>query len=88
MPRYRRAPDIVATTLDDGTFLVDPATQDIFHLDALGGGVWNALADPESRDDLLALLREAFPDIDPAVVAADLDALLADLSARGLVAVA
>lgn len=82
--RLRRRPDIAVTTLDDGTFLVDPRTQSIFHLDGLGGGVWSALAEPATRDELVALLAEAFPDTQGAVIARDLDALLAELGARDL----
>jgi len=83
--RLRRRPDIAITTLDDGTFLVDPRTQAIFHLDALGGGVWSALAEPTTRDELVALLGEAFPDTPPGTIARDLETLLAELGARDLV---
>ena len=83
--RLRRHPEIDITTLDDGTFLVDPRTQAIFHLDALGGGVWSALAEPATRDELAALLGEAFPDTPPDTIAHDLDALLAELRERDLV---
>ena len=82
--RLRRRPDIAITMLDDGTFLVDPRTQAIFHLDALGGGVWSALAESATRDELVGLLADAFPDTPPARIARDLDVLLAELSDRGL----
>lgn len=84
MTRLLRHPDIVVTTLDDGTFLVDPRTQAIFHLDALGGGVWSALAAATTRDDLLALLTAAFPDTPASTIARDLDTLLGELRARDL----
>ena len=84
MKRLCRRPDIAVTTLDDGTFLVDPRTQEIFHLDALGGGVWSALAEPATRDELVGLLADAFPDTPREAIARDLDALLAELGARDL----
>ncbi len=84
MDRLRRRPDIAITALDGGTFLIDGRTQVIFHLDALGGGVWTALAEPATRDELAALLAEAFPDTPPDTIARDLDALLAELDARDL----
>jgi hypothetical protein len=84
MSRLRRRPDIAVTALDDSTFLVDPRTQAIFHLDTLGGGVWSALAEPASRDELVALLADAFPDTPRETIARDLDALLAELCARDL----
>ena len=83
--RLRRRPDIAITTLDDGTFLIDPRMQAIFHLDALGGGVWSALAEPTTRDELAALLGEAVPDTPYDTIARDLDTLLAELDARELI---
>jgi hypothetical protein len=84
MNRLRRHPDIAITALDNGTFLVDPRNQAIFHLDALGGGVWSALAEPTTREALAALLADAFPDTTCETIDRDLDALLAELRARDL----
>jgi hypothetical protein len=84
MTRLRRRPDIAVTALDDSTFLVDPRSQAIFHLDALGGGVWAALEEPSTRDELVMLLADAFPGIPRETIARDLDALLAELDARDL----
>jgi hypothetical protein len=85
MRRFRRRPDVSITSLDDSTFLVDPGTQEIFHLDALGGGIWSALSEPASRDELVALLADAFPETPHETIARDLDGLLAELVARELV---
>ncbi|HJQ60367.1 MAG TPA: PqqD family protein [Vineibacter sp.] len=85
MSRLRRQPDIAITALDDGTFLIDPRTQAIFHLDALGGGVWAALAEPTTRDELAALLAAAFPDTPRSTIERDLDRLLVELRDRDLV---
>lgn len=84
MGLLRRRPDIAITALDDGTFLIDPRTQAIFHLDTLGGGVWSALSEPMARDDLAALLVEAFPETSVDTINRDLDALLDALRARDL----
>lgn len=86
MPLYRRNEGVSVTEIDDGSFLVEPASQDIFYLDGLSRGVWNALAEPMSRDALHGLLADAFPDTPPQRIAADLDALLAELVGRGLAA--
>jgi len=83
--RYRRAPDISVTAVDDGSFLVEPETQDIFWLDALAAGVWNALEEPASVTELRDLLAEAFPGTEPGRIAADLETLLAELSQRRLI---
>ena len=88
MPFYGQAEGVVVTTLDDGTFLVHPATQEIYFLDALAAGVWSALAEPSDETELADLLCEAFPEIDPATVRTDLARLLADLLARDLAVLA
>ncbi|HKU99163.1 MAG TPA: PqqD family protein [Vineibacter sp.] len=84
MIRLRRRSDIALTALDGGTFLVDARNDAIFHLDALGGGVWSALAEPMTREDLVALLADAFPDTPPDTITHDVDALLAEFTARDL----
>ncbi len=88
MPYYGQAEGVTVTTLDDGTFLVHPATQEIYFLDALAAGVWSALAEPSDETELAELLCEAFPETDAATIRADLARLLADLLARELAVVA
>ena len=84
MTLLQRNPDMTVTTMDDGTFIVDPSTQAIFYLDTLAGGVWTALAEPMSAADLEALLLDAFPDRPREMVSADLQALLQSMTERGL----
>ena len=84
MALLRRNPDVTVTTMEDGTFVVDPATQAIFYLDTLAGCVWTALAEPMSAADLEALLLEAFPDLPRETVSADLATLLRTMTERGL----
>lgn len=82
--RYRRNEQVTVTTVDDGSFLVEPETQDIFYLDALAAGIWSALAEPMGLAELQALVAEAFPQAPRATVEADLAALLADMTERKL----
>jgi hypothetical protein len=84
MALLQRNPDVTVTTMEDGTFVVDPATQAIFYLDTLAGGVWTALAEPMSAPDLEALLLDAFPDLPRETVSTDLAALLRTMTERGL----
>ena len=85
MVLLQRNPEVTVTTMEDGTFVVDPATQAIFYLDTLAGGVWTALAEPMSATDLEALLLDAFPDLPRETVSTDLAALLQSMIERGLV---
>jgi hypothetical protein len=83
--RYRRNGQVTVTTVDDGSFLVEPETQDIFYLDALSAGAWAALEQPMSLADLQALVAEAFPQTPRATIDADIAALLTDMEQRKLV---
>lgn len=84
MALLRRNPDVTVTTMEDGTFVVDPSTQAIFYLDTLAGGVWTALAEPMGAADLEALLLDAFPDLPRETITADLATLLRTMTERGL----
>ena len=84
MALLRRNPDMTVTSMEDGTFVVDPSTQAIFYLDTLAGGVWTALAEPMSAADLESLLLDAFPDRPRETISADLQALLHTMTERGL----
>jgi hypothetical protein len=84
MALLQRNPDMTVTAMEDGTFLVDPATQAIFYLDTLAGGVWTALAEPMSMAELEALLLDAFPDLPRETISGDLAALLQTMTERGL----
>lgn len=82
--RYRRNELVTVTTVDDGSFLVEPETQDIFYLDGLAAGIWAALAEAATLAELQDLVAEAFPQTPRATVEADLGALLADMTGRKL----
>ena len=84
--RYRRNEQVTVTTVDDGSFLVEPETQDIFYLDAVSAGVWSALEEPATLQDLQALVAEAFPETPRPTVDADIDALVKDMVERKLIA--
>jgi hypothetical protein len=83
--RYRRNEQVTVTTVDDGSFLVEPETQDIFYLDALSAGVWLALEQTMTLADLQSLVAEAFPQTPRATIDADIAALVADMAQRKLV---
>ena len=83
--QFQRKPGISETQVDDGVFLVEPQSQEIFYLDAISGGLWRELAEPRSSEQLLGLLGVAFPEIAAERIAADIAAVLADLIAKRLV---
>jgi hypothetical protein len=83
--RYRRNGQVTVTTVDDGSFLVEPETQDIFYLDAVSAGAWSALEQPMTLADLQALVAEAFPQTPRATIDADIAVLMAEMAQRKLV---
>jgi len=85
MTRFKRNAAVTATEIDDGIFLVEPETQDIFFLDAVSSGLWRLLDRPQPLDEMQAVVREAFPDQPPATLDADVATALQDMVARKLV---
>lgn len=84
-PRFRRNPKVTETAIDGDVFLVDPDSQGIYHLNAVGTALWRLLAEPIGVAQAAAMLHQAFPKVSGAEIERDVAALLADLAARGLV---
>jgi hypothetical protein len=84
-PRFRRADGVGETVIDGETFLVEPATQEVFYLDHITSALWRMLDKPCSATELTSLFHAAFPERDEAEIARDIAAVAADLLARGLV---
>lgn len=80
-----RSAAVSATPVESETFLVDAAGREIYHLDAIASGLWRALETPQSLDALHGVFCDAFPDVEPARIRADLEACLADLLRLGFV---
>lgn len=83
--RFQRKAGISETQVDDGMFLIEPQSQEIFYLDSISGGLWRELAEPRSSEELHFLLGVAFPDIAAERIAIDVAAVMADLIAKRLV---
>jgi hypothetical protein len=89
MATPRPSPDVILTRLADGTgVLLHLGTKFYFALNASGVVVWEALAagQPVDADRLAELLVERFSGVDRAEAHADVDALLRELAAEGLLA--
>ena len=85
MSKFKRNAAVSATEIDDGIFLVEPETQDIFFLDAVSSGLWRLLAEPQSLDEMQSVVREAFPEQTAGALDADVAAALQELIDRKLV---
>jgi coenzyme PQQ synthesis protein D (PqqD) len=83
--RYRRNDAFDATVVDNDLFLIEPASEDIFYLDALAHGLWRLLGEPQDLDTILGVFGEAFPEASEARLRQDLMVALDGLLTRGLV---
>ena len=85
MNKFKRNAAVTATEIDDGIFLVEPETQDIFFLDAMSSGLWRLLDEPQSLAAMQTVVREAFPDQPVQALDADVAMALQEMVERRLV---
>lgn len=82
---FRHAAGLDARPMDGDLFLVDPGGVAIYHLNALGTGLWRLLDGFHGLDDVVSILGDAFPTVDGSLIEADVAHLIADLADRGLI---
>ncbi len=83
--RYRRREDLAITRVEDDYFLVHPATEAIFHLNALGRAIWDLLEEPQTGEGLVAALTAAFPDTPASTIGDDVTSFLVELERARLI---
>lgn len=82
--RLVRNPGVTLHLIDGEAFLAGSGeTAAIHHLNAVGAGIWNLLAQPMDEAEAAEVLAMAFPDVAPDTVARDVAALFAGLHASG-----
>jgi hypothetical protein len=84
-PCYLRNPIIVERSIDDTVFLVNPETDNIFYLNQVGTAIWQLLTEPINVLEAVAIVQQAFPDVQPNNIAEDVSKLINEMSARNLV---
>ncbi len=83
--RYRRRAGVSVTELDDEAFLVPPGGGDILILNATGLGIWRLLESACSADAIIEVFASAFPETPIDALARDVDTVLTEMQARGLI---
>lgn len=83
--RFCHIDGIDARLVDGNMFLVDPDGEAIYHLNALGTGLWRLLDGSHGLDDVVSVMQTAFPTVEPTLVENDVVRLVDDLAKRGLV---
>lgn len=80
----RRKAGIGERLVDGDLFLIGETGESIFHLNPVGAGLWRLMDGDCSVEEAIAVLGEAFPDADPAGIERDVNKLIGDMQARGL----
>jgi hypothetical protein len=83
--RFTVSKRVLSRVLDGDAVLLDLGAGKYFSLDAVGTHVWEGLERGATVGELHARILSAF-EVDAAQAKSDLDALLADLLSRGLIA--
>src|SRR5690606_27790841 len=83
--RLSRRPGLSAREVDGEIFLACQRTQNIHHLDRMASAVWRALEQSLSRDEIIAIFSEAFPEVPRRKLARDIHRLVAEMVERGLI---
>ena len=81
---FVRDPNVIAAVVEGKAMLLNLRTWHYLSLNETGERIWDHLADPQSRRELLGLLLEEF-DAPEAVLAEDLDRFLGELTEQGCV---
>jgi len=84
-PCYIRNPRIVQRSIDDTVFLVNTETDAIFHLNQVGTTIWQLLTEPIEISKAVAIVQQAFPDVQPNNIAEDVSKLINEMIEGNLV---
>ncbi len=82
---YARVAGVEQRLVNGSLFLAHPGTGDLYRANVTVAALWNALADPATGTELVALFRAAYPRVPAAKMRAQVGAMLADLVQADLV---
>lgn len=81
---FRHGQGLSERPVDNDLFIADGTGEAVYHLNGLGAGMWRLLDGTHGLDDIVAILSDAFPTVDPICIKDDVNKLVADLQERGL----
>ena len=82
---YARSPGVELREMSGSGFLADPDSDRIYYLNETGTAIWNCLATPTSMNEVVAILRTAFPDAPGAEIEEDVKNAFAKLRRKRLI---
>lgn len=76
---------VIFQPVSEGAVLLHSETEIYFGLNQVGAAIWELIADDcESIDAMVEAIHKAYPDAGPEMVRADIEELLGELEAQGL----
>ena len=85
--QFRVPKHVLSRSVGDDTVLLDLRREEYFSLDSVGTRVWSLIVEGESVRSIVDQITESYG-ADVSVVADDVDALISDLVATGLLVTA
>lgn len=82
---FRRKSSVAELEIDGQRFLANNESGRISFLNQTASAIWHVLGAPVAEDDIVRLMTAAFPEIEPATIALDVQVSLKTLVACGLV---
>ena len=82
---FARSPSVIDRQIGDEVFLVHEELGTIQNLDPIGAAVWRQLAEPNSIDDVVAVLQSAFPEVEKDEISRAVTTLFAALQENQLI---
>jgi PqqD family protein of HPr-rel-A system len=83
---FRRDPTLPFQRLDEEAIVVDPRTREVHLLNETGARIWELLEEDSTVDELCEALAEEYEDAAPEALRREVEAFIADLGGKGLVA--
>ena len=71
--------------IEDESFLASPDGKAIYHLNHIGSGIWELLAEPTSKEEIIFTLETAFPGIEKSRIEKDVTGLLGRFQSKQLI---
>lgn len=87
MTTYRQHEHAFAMEADDKLVVVDREGAKMLTLNAMGGVLWLAAAEPVSVDDLVSMLADRWPETAPEQLRADTERFVAEAVEAGILVV-
>lgn len=82
--QYRQKPGISVVEMDNQSFLADQQGAAIHHLNSTGSSIWGLLAEPIKLEEIVGVLKTAFPDLEREQISCDVNLLIDELMRKNL----